>query len=227
MREMAEAQAQRWVTFDCYGTLVDWRAGMSEALAAVAGGRPHELLEAYHRHELAVEAGPFRPYRDVLRETLLRASRELGVPLPPGGADVLSERLPEWPVFADVEAALAQLRASGSRLGILSNVDRDLIAGTLRRLPGDIDLVVTAEDVRSYKPALRHFERFATLAGATPATWVHVACSELHDVTPVQGLGVPSIRIRRPGDEPTSRATVVLDGMDALPAAVARLGGVR
>lgn len=136
---MAEAQAQRWVTFDCYGTLVDWRTGMREALAAVGGETLHRLLEAYHRHEHAVEAGPFRPYRDVLRESLLHASRELGVQLPRGDADVLSESLPEWPVFGDVPDALTELRASGSRLGILSNVDRDLISGTLRRLPGEID----------------------------------------------------------------------------------------
>jgi 2-haloacid dehalogenase len=172
----------RWVTFDCYGTLVDWEAGMRAALGDDA------LIAAYHEAERDLESDSFRPYRDVLAEGVRRA----------GGADpdVLARTLADWPVFDDTGPALQALRDAGYKLGILSNVDRDLIAGTLERFPVSIDLVVTAEDVRSYKPGHAHFERFAEVA-RDRTSWVHVACSLRHDIAPAVALGIPNVYIAR------------------------------
>jgi len=216
---------ERWATFDCYGTLVDWHAGISTAVESVAPGRGSEVLAAYHRLEPIVEAEqPFRRYRDVLRETLSRAAAELGVSLPAGGDDVLGATLPDWPVYRDVGDALSRLRASDWRLAILSNVDRDLIAGTARRLPAAFDLVVTAEDVRSYKPAPGHLRRFQELTGASPERWVHVAGSVFHDIAPARAHGVPGVYITRvPEKEDARPAEAMLPDLRALPAVLATL----
>jgi 2-haloacid dehalogenase len=212
--------ADRWATFDCYGTLVDWHAGISGAAESVAPGRGAELLAAYHRLEPAVEAEPpFRPYRDVLRETLSRAAAAIGAALPPGGEDVLGAALPGWPVYADVGPALGALRETGWKLAILSNVDRDLLAGTARHLPVPFDLVVTAEEVRSYKPAPGHLRRFQELTGAAPVRWVHVAGSVFHDIAPARAHGVRGVYIvRTPEKEDARAAEAMLPDLRALPA---------
>jgi 2-haloacid dehalogenase len=211
---------ERWATFDCYGTLVDWHAGISTAVESVAAGRGAEVLAVYHRLEPVVEAEPpFRRYRDVLRETLSRAAAEAGVALPAGGEDVLGATLPDWPVYPDVGDALGALRASGWKLAILSNVDRDLIAGTARRLPVSLDLVVTAEEVRSYKPAPGHLRRFQELTAATPERWVHVAGSVFHDIAPARAFGVRGVYITRvPEKEDARAAEAMLPDLRALPA---------
>src|SRR4051812_23741076 len=119
-----------WISFDCYGTLVDWEAGMIAALGGAA------LLPAYHAAEPELQAGPFVKYREVMRQALTQAGAQ--------DPDAFGRTLGDWPVFDDVAQALTRLREDGWRLAILSNVDRDLIAGTLPRLGAPIDLVVTA-----------------------------------------------------------------------------------
>lgn len=206
----------RWASFDCYGTLVDWEAGMRGALGDDA------LLAAYHDAEREVQAAPFEPYREVLAAGLRRAAERCGAVL--DDEHVLARTLPEWPVYDDVGPALRRLRQDGWRLAILSNVDRDLIAGTLERLPVEFEIVVTAEDVRAYKPDLAHFRAFADRAGAHEA-WVHVACSLHHDIAPAGALGVPSVWIAR-GDFLTSgdaRPDVTLPDLRALPETLAAL----
>lgn len=218
---------ERWATFDCYGTLVDWHAGISGAVETVAPGRGAEVLAAYHRQEPVVEAEtPFRRYRDVLRETLSRAAREVGVTLTGGGEDVLGATLPDWPVYPDVGDALDAVRAAGWKLAILSNVDRDLIAGTARRLPVDFDLILTAEEVGSYKPAPGHLRRFQELTGAVPEGWVHVAGSVFHDIAPAHAHGVRGVYITRvPEKEDARLAEAMLPGLRALPAVLDALAG--
>lgn len=210
----------RWATFDCYGTLVDWHAGISGAVESVAPGRGAEVLAAYHRLEPVVEAEqPFRRYRGVLRETLSRAAAEAGITLPAGTEDVLGATLPDWPVYGDVGEGLAPLRAAGWKLAILSNVDRDLIAGTAARLPVPFDLMVTAEEVRSYKPAPGHLRRFQEVTGAAPERWVHVAGSVFHDIAPARAYGVRGVYIARvPEKEDARAAEAMLPGLRALPA---------
>lgn len=190
--------ADKWVTFDCYGTLVDWNSGIRQAMEVAAPGHGLELLAAYHEIEPAVEAErPFRPYRDVLDETMRRAAAQSGIILVPGSDHRLADSLPEWPVFPDVTQALTQLHDSGWKLGILSNVDRDLIAGTLTHIPVPFDVVVTAQDVHAYKPALDHFRHFESLTHAPSDRWIHVAQSWFHDVIPAHGLGLRCVWINR------------------------------
>ncbi|HEX4812565.1 MAG TPA: HAD family hydrolase, partial [Nonomuraea sp.] len=189
----------RWVTFDCFGTLVDWRHGMRTSAELIAPGRGARLLEAYNRHEHAVQAeSPARRYRDVLAETLRRACAEEKVELHPDDAGVLAATLPYWPVFPEVGAELGAVRAAGWNLALLTNCDRDLIAETLRRLPVPFDAVVTAEDARDYRPSDAHFRVFRR--AHEPSAWVHVAQSYFHDMVPAHRLGVRRVWINRLGE---------------------------
>ena len=214
-----------WVSFDCYGTLVDWNRGITAAMESLSPGRGPELRALYDRVEPEVEAErPFRTYREVLAEVLRRCARSAGVELAAGGDGALAASLPGWPVFADVGPALGSLRDAGHRIAILSNVDPDLFAGTRERLPVEIDLVVTAADVRSYKPGAAHFERFRELTGAGPGEWVHAACSWFHDVSPAHRLGIPAVWVNRDrGTEDPSLAAAVIPDLVTLPAVVSSL----
>src|SRR5438093_5253441 len=165
------------VTFDCYGTLIDWDRGIVDAFAdavAAHGGNLDErrALETYERVEPIVEAEGYRSYREVLTESVRRVARELGWALPESRAGFLAESLPSWPPFPDTNAALQRLAGAGYRLAILSNVDDDLLAGTRKHLSVDVEFVVTAQQVGSYKPAPAHFTTARQrLAGAR---WLHV-----------------------------------------------------
>jgi len=215
----------RWVTFDCFGTLVDWHGGFAAILEPIAGPRASELISAYHRLEPVVEAErPFRSYREVLVETLRRAAEEIRLPLGEAQARSLPDRWDRLAVFEDVEPALASLRASGLRLGVLTNCDDDLFEVTQRRFRAPFDLVVTAERVRDYKPALAHFRFFERAAGVSRTDWVHVACSPFHDIAPARELGLARIWIDRDRapDDPAA-ASIRLPDATALPAAVADL----
>ena len=191
-----------YLTFDCYGTLVDWRSGILRAFASAAGGavslEPERLLELHARHEAEVEAGPYRSYRDVLTETARRMAVDLGPERQLESCAFLADSLPRWRPFPEVGEALTELRRAGLRLGILSNVDDDLLAATLELLDVEFDLLVTAEQVRSYKPAAAHFERARGQIGRR--SWLHVAQSQIHDIAPAERLGIPAAWINRLGE---------------------------
>jgi 2-haloacid dehalogenase len=226
-RGVTAGAGQRWVTFDCYGTLIDWESGMRAAVGSVAPSSSEDrLLAAYHEIEPELEgATPFLAYRRVLTEALRLAAEREGIELPEGGERVFAETLPDWPIFPDTVPALEALRRDGWKLGILSNVDRDLLGGTLdRTLPVTFDAAVTAEDVESYKPGLAHFERFAADHCADPGSWVHVGCSVFHDMEPATRIGVPGVLIDRDGRfREAGGAVAVLMDLSGLPVA---LGGV-
>jgi 2-haloacid dehalogenase len=195
---------ERWATFDCYGTLIDWNAGIGAAL-----GEDSSLVERYHELEPLVQAeSPGRRYRDVLRET----ARRVGVDVDPAAS------LPDWPVFDDVRDALEEARARDWLLGILTNSDRDLIEASIEAIGVPFDLVIAASEIGSYKPAHGHWHAFADAIGRLPD--VHVAQSHFHDVVPATALGVPTIWINRlgeSGDPPPSRELPTLNGLaDAL-----------
>jgi 2-haloacid dehalogenase len=215
----------RWLTFDCYGTLIDWRHGIATAGELVFPGRGAQLLEAYRAIEPEVEARrPFPRYRRVLAESFRGAAARLGLPAGEDEAGVLADTLPYWPVFADVGPVLGSLRESGWNLAILTNCDRDLIALTQRRLPVAVDAVVTAEDVGAYKPEHAQFERFRAAFGAAAEAWVHVAQSHRHDVRPASQLGIPTVWINRLGEPfDPSLAAAVLPDLGGLPDTIARL----
>lgn len=188
----------RWLTFDCYGTIADWNSCMRDALESVAGTGAAALLAAYHQAELALEAGPtWQPYRDVLTAGLRLAARRLGVALSGEQAGAFVAAWPNMTVFDDAGLALGELAAAGWRLAILTNCDEDLFATTATKFPVPFDVVVTAEQVRSYKPDLGHFRRFAELTGATPANWIHVANSWVHDIFPAARMGLRSVWVDR------------------------------
>jgi 2-haloalkanoic acid dehalogenase type II len=190
------------LTFDCYGTLIDWERGIGDAFAAAARADGVTLdraavLGAYHEIEPGVQAERYRPYREVLALTAERVAARLSWPLAAGRARFLADSLPSWPPFPDTNAALGRLATAGYRLAILSNVDDDLLAGTRKHLGVDFEFVVTAQQVGSYKPAPAHFTTARRrLAGAR---WLHVAQSLFHDVRPAKDLGIEAAWINRKG----------------------------
>ena len=199
----------RWdaVTFDCYGTLIDWEGGITGAFRAAMAADglapdPARVLAAYHEVEPAVQAEGFRSYRDVLTETARRVAARLGWALPPPRACFLAESLPGWTPFPDTNAALERLARTGHRLGILSNVDDDLLAATRRHFSVTFDpaLIVTAQQVRAYKPAPAHFE--AAGLRLRGVRWLHAAQSYFHDVVPARRLGIPVAWINRKAERP-------------------------
>ena len=190
------------VTFDCYGTLIDWRAGVGGAFAALfeamPGGRLEDLFEAYVQAEAEMEAAEYQSYRKVLIRTAEQLATKFGLDLPTERAGLLAQLLPQWQPFPDTNEALTRLKRR-YRLGVLSNIDRDLFAATARRFDVAFDFVVTAEDVRAYKPADGHFERMLA-EHADRDRVLHVAQSLFHDGVPCARLGIAYVWINRYND---------------------------
>ncbi|HKA37995.1 MAG TPA: HAD-IA family hydrolase [Thermoanaerobaculia bacterium] len=188
------------VTFDCYGTLIDWEGGIGDWFETAAARSGITLdrrraLDLYASIEPVVEAESYRPYRDVLAETARRVAEQMSWPLSEQEAKGLAASLPDWSPFPDTNPALRRIAAAGYRFGILSNVDDDLLAGTRRHLEVAFDILITAEQVRSYKPAHGHFEEARRQIG--PLRWLHAAQSRFHDVAPCRELGIPVAWINR------------------------------
>jgi 2-haloacid dehalogenase len=218
----------RWLTFDCFGTLIDWRHGIQTTGELLFPGHGEQFLDAYNALEAEVESeGSFKRYRAVLTETTRRAARQLGLELKPDDATALVSTIPYWPPFDDVGPALADLRKEGWKLALLTNCDRDIIALTQRRLPASFDAVVTAEDVSAYKPSPAHFRLFQSTFGSSAGAWIHVAQSYFHDMRPTHELGISRIWVNRLGekDDP-SIADAVIAGLSQLPEAVGDLARV-
>jgi len=184
------------ITFDCYGTLIDWEQGISDAFRDAGATAPRdEILRHYAQIEPLVEQDGHRRYRDVLTDVARQIAARIGWKT--DGA-FLPESLPRWTPFPDTNAALESLRAAGYRLGILSNTDDDLIAATRKHFTTDFDLVITAQEVGSYKPAPGHF--LAARERIGDARWLHAAQSNFHDVVPTNRLGIPNAWINRKGE---------------------------
>jgi 2-haloacid dehalogenase len=220
--------ATRWLTFDCFGTLVDWRHGIRTTGELLFPGRGADVLDAYIQLESEVEKErPFRRYRVVLAETLRRSAAKLGLDLKHDDATALTSTIPHWPVFPDVGPALRTLHADGWKLALLTNCDRDLIALTERRLPEPFDAVITAEDVSAYKPDHAHFERFASVFGGSADVWIHVAQSYYHDMRPASELDIRRVWVNRQGEKDDPKlADAMVSGLAELPDVVRRLSGV-
>lgn len=208
----------RWATFDCYGTLVDWMAGIRASLARLwPDADADALLTLYHQLEPAVQAGRGIPYRQVMAETLAHAATTAALDLPEGDEDALGASLPDWPVFPEVPAALAALRNRGWRLAILSNTDADLLDASLQAIGVPVDLRVVASEVGSYKPAVRHWDAFFAQTGADRRRHVHVAASLFHDVEPCARLGLTCVWINRVGERSEAPRAEELTNLAALP----------
>ena len=190
------------LTFDCYGTLIDWEQGILRALTTLlhrAGikVRPEDLLRSFVDHEARIEAQPWRPYREVLREVLTGMAADFDLILLNSEKHLLSESLPHWPPFPDTIQALQQL-AKNFRLVIVSNTDDALFAGTQQTLGIQFDQVITAEQVRSYKPGQAHFKEVLRRLNVPISQILHVAQSLYHDHAPAKQLGFQTAWINRP-----------------------------
>jgi 2-haloacid dehalogenase len=199
------------LTFDCYGTLIDWEAGLTAAFQPVFRARGiafdgDAVLERFADHEAAAEAGPYRRYRDVLAIALRGVSSDYGIEPTADEIEAFSGSVGEWPAFSDTTAALARLRER-FRLGVITNCDDDLFAASLPRLGVDFDWVITAQQAGSYKPDERNFELAFERIGLPRERILHVAQSLFHDHAPAQRLGVTSVWIDRRGDRAGSGAT--------------------
>ncbi len=190
------------VTFDCYGTLIDWETGIARAFqdAAAADGvtlDPAAVLQALFDTRPASEAPEYRSYREILTDAAVWVGGRLGWPIDRTRAAFLPDSLPRWMPFADTNPALVRLSQAGYALGILSNVDDDLPADTLQHLAVtfSFSLLITAQQVRSYKPAPGHFVR--ARSRIAPQPWLHAAQSYFHDVTPAVAHNIPVAWINR------------------------------
>ncbi len=193
----------RWVTFDCFGTLIDWRAGLAGAAQRCGWVRSEaeaaDFVRAYLVAEPLAETAAYRSYRDVLAATARRAIGTRGGT--PAEADLaeFAGSVPDWPAFADSAPLLGRLRADGRRVAILSNIDGDLLRATIERHGFEVDRTVTAEEVRSYKPAPAHWIRFLRATGASPAESLHVSASYEYDLETAGLLGFPTAYVARYG----------------------------
>jgi 2-haloacid dehalogenase len=185
------------LTFDCYGTLIDWESGILAALRPHASGVDDEpLLEAFARHEAALEAGPYLRYADVLAGCLRGLGQELGFTPTEAQQAAFGRSVEDWPAFADSPAALASLKER-FKLGVITNCDDDLFAASNRRLGVEFDWVLTAEQARGYKPRKENFELAFERIDVPRERILHVAQSLFHDHVPAKALGMTSVWIDR------------------------------
>jgi 2-haloacid dehalogenase len=190
--------AERYATFDCYGTLIDWNAGLRAALGS------DKLLVRYHEVEPEVQReSPQMPYRHVLAEVARRI----------GGGDP-SETVPEWQPFPEVPAALDGARVAGWKLAILSNTDRDYVEASMRNIGVPFEFAVVASEIGSYKPALGHWQAFEREVGRPPD--VHVGASLFHDIAPANELGLKSVWVNRLGEQPGPHPTREIPDLSTL-----------
>jgi 2-haloacid dehalogenase len=196
---LARMTATRWATFDCYGTLVDWNAGISGQLGRLFGAdRTAALLARYHVVEPRIQREhPTWSYRAVMAAVLAELAAESDQPLPAGEGDALGRSLPRWPVFDEVPGALAQAHERGWKLMALSNTDRDFIDASIEAIGVPFEGAIVASEIGSYKPAHGHWQAFYAQTGADPAHHVHVAQSHFHDIMPAGELGLRSVWINR------------------------------
>lgn len=199
------------LTFDCYGTLIDWETGILAALKPILEGHhrkltDEEILELYAGLEAQVEAGEYLPYRLVLQRVTQRLGARLSFPLYDGEATALAESLKDWPAFPDTVDALKRLKKR-FKLGIISNTDDDLFAATAKTLQVPFDFVVTAQQVQRYKPSHRNFERALEVSGLPKEKILHCAQSVFHDVVPAKKLGIANVWVDRRSGKKGSGAT--------------------
>jgi 2-haloacid dehalogenase len=198
------------LTFDCYGTLIDWETGiltaLREALPGAASATDDRLLETFAGREAALEAGPYLRYREVLGQAARAVGADLGDPPSDAAVARFAGSVADWPAFADSAAALAKLHTR-YRLGVITNCDDDLFAASARRLGLIFDWVVTAQQAGSYKPDPRNFELAFERLGLPREEILHVAQSLFHDHVPAKALGLTTVWVDRRHDRPGFGAT--------------------
>jgi len=208
------------LTFDCYGTLIDWETGIFSVLRPILAAHSKmisdfALLEMYSELEAKAEQGEFQPYREVLQSVVHGFGERLG--FMPSASEVrsLPDSLAHWPPFADTVAALRRLK-SHYQLAIISNVDDDLFAATAPKLGVAFDHVITAQQARAYKPSLKVFRMAQEKIAVAPERWLHVGQSIYHDVIPAKSLGIATVWVNRPSLRPGAGAARAASGQPDL-----------
>ena len=192
---MALPSKVTFVTFDVYGTLIDWEGGVFNAFKREAArdgftiDDPSEIIPRFHEYEREIEAGSYELYAEVLRRVAVKIAKDIGWPLEPSRSGFLPDSLARWAPFKETNTQLNKF-AKKFQTGLISNIDDKLLGQTRRHIPQDFDLVVTAQQVRSYKPDPAHFKECARRMGAKKG-WVHIAASYYHDVEPCLKDKVP------------------------------------
>ena len=203
------------LTFDCYGTLIDWEAGIAAGLRPVAqahgaGASDDELLEAYARHEAALEGGEYLTYREILARSLRGVGEDLGFAPSDAEEAAFADSVGDWPAFPDSAEALARLKRR-FKLGVITNCDDDLFARSNQRLGVEFDWIVTAQQARAYKPSPRPFELAFSVIEVPRERILHVAQSLYHDHVTAKALGMTTVWIDRRRGRPGSGATPPAD----------------
>ena len=196
----------RLITFDCYGTLIDWESGMLRALRPLFSRTQRsisdaEILEQYGEAEADLESGPYLRYRDILARAARQVGERLQVEISEHQAHDFAASLTIWEPFPDTVAALQTLSRK-FKIGIISNVDDDLFAFSKAKLQATFKVVVTAEQVESYKPSLKNFEEVLRRTGIAKQQWLHAGQSIYHDVVPATQIGIESVWVNRPSARP-------------------------
>lgn len=205
------------ISFDCYGTLIDWESGILPVVRAMLARHERNLdnaaiLELYGEFEAEAEAGPYQNYGKVLQSVVRAFGDRLNFEASPDEIRALPESVPSWPPFPDTVAALLQLKKR-FQLAVISNIDDELFAATRKHLEVEFDAVITAEQARSYKPAIHNFDLALRTLALPPERLLHAAQSIYHDVVPAQSLGISTVWVNRRSARP---------GIGAVRAAVAR-----
>jgi len=199
------------LTFDCYGTLIDWETGILSALKPLLAAHNRDLdderlLQLYGTLEAQAEAGEYRPYREILRFVTQRIGSRLSFALHDNEIDTLPISLPRWPAFSDTVESLRRLK-SRYKLAIISNTDDDLFAETAKILEVPLDFVITAQQARSYKPSHRNFELAVEKMAVPREKILHCAQSIFHDIVPAKQLGISNVWVNRRAGRAGSGAT--------------------
>jgi 2-haloacid dehalogenase len=223
---MALPSGIQWITFDVYGTLIDWEKGVADAFEKEASRDGFtidrdQVISLFHEVEREVESGSYELYAEVLRRTALEIAKRIEWPLEPSRSGFLPDSVQRWPAFKETPAQLNKIKKKYN-VGLISNIDDKLLGQTRRHIPLDYDLVVTAQQVRSYKPDPAHFKEAARRMGGKKG-WLHIASSYYHDVEPCVKEKVPVIWVNRHREQldsgqkkPTEEVRTLLDAAKVL-----------